>query len=102
MESEKNKSYREKLKEIISLKEASNAYLRTIKETLLEEKEHAVEKMRFLYPDEVRAILGISESTYYRLVKAKVLVPRQLGRMRFFFPSDLREAMKISKNKGRI
>jgi hypothetical protein len=92
------------LEKIISLHKNSNQLLLSIKEEIsnIEPQNTLSSDQTILYPADVRRILNISESSYYRMIKQGNLVPRILGSLQIFYYSDLLEAMKISKNKGRI
>lgn len=50
----------------------------------------------------VLAYLGISASTYYRLVRDKRLSPRRIGNRDYYYKSDLLELLEESKKKDRL
>lgn len=52
--------------------------------------------------EQVRAILKIGRSTYYRLVNAGKLVPRKIGERHCYYLSDLEDMIRESKRRGRI
>lgn len=57
---------------------------------------------RMLDIGEVLALLGISESKYYRLVREGKLRPRKLGKRHYYYRSDLHKELEESRRKGRI
>jgi len=55
-----------------------------------------------LQVEEVLVYLHISRRTYYRLVQKGELIPRIIGGRHYYYLSDLYNALKQSKNKGRL
>ncbi len=55
-----------------------------------------------LRKQQVIDILKISERTYYRHIRNRVLIPRKLGNRNYFYYADLTEALEYSKIHGYI
>ena len=49
---------------------------------------------------QVMDLLKISESTYYRHINSRLLIPRKLGKQNYFKPEDLIKAMEYSRIHG--
>jgi len=67
-----------------------------------EKKNQADTPEKLLGMEEVMARLNISRSTYFRYVREGELRPRKTGKRHYFYESDLEEALRNSKRKGRL
>ncbi|GGH33147.1 helix-turn-helix domain-containing protein [Sphingobacterium alkalisoli] len=64
--------------------------------------EPSIQDNELLDIQQVREILGIGRSTYYRFVSQGKLTPRKIGGRPCYYLADLDEMIKESKRRGRL
>lgn len=77
----------------------------TEKETLekgTKPQEPNLSDSKLLDIEQVRTILGIGRTTYYRFVNSGKLIPRKIGNRHCYYLQDLEEMIQESKFRGRV
>lgn len=87
---------------IVCLLEEISAHTATLAEAAPMAYDSTPEPEKLMDMQEVMDYLGITRSTYFRLVKNGELAPRRKGRRHYFYRRDLHAALAESVRRGRV